>query len=212
MGGGGRPGWGAGQGERGRGAQHLHPHPQAHPHHLGDAAVPERGLRGGTGPRGRAQRLPQGAQHRDLPHRRLQPEARELGGIWWGAWGTAGATPLTAPVALQKEEKAILAKLQRARANSTEGLVPRWVPERSFSRTKDSKAFRQMVSGLGRGASGMRGPHCGGISCSLPFRGCCWASPSLPTALACVLLPAAAHSLGETPGSPSILSSPQGSP
>ncbi|PKK17954.1 adenylate cyclase 6 [Columba livia] len=44
----------------------------------------------------------------------------------------------------QKEEKAILAKLQRARANSTEGLVPRWVPERSFSRTKDSKAFRQM--------------------------------------------------------------------
>ncbi|CAN0012452.1 unnamed protein product [Bubo scandiacus] len=33
----------------------------------------------------------------------------------------------------RKEEKAILAKLQRARANSTEGLVPRWVPERSFS-------------------------------------------------------------------------------
>uniref|UniRef100_A0A8C3C6L3 adenylate cyclase n=1 Tax=Cairina moschata TaxID=8855 RepID=A0A8C3C6L3_CAIMO len=49
----------------------------------------------------------------------------------------------------RKEEKAILAKLQRARANSTEGLVPRWVPERSFSRTKDSKAFRQMVSGFG---------------------------------------------------------------
>ncbi|XP_067385853.1 adenylate cyclase type 6 isoform X3 [Emydura macquarii macquarii] len=44
----------------------------------------------------------------------------------------------------RKEEKAILAKLQRARANSTEGLVPRWVPDRSFSRTKDSKAFRQM--------------------------------------------------------------------
>ncbi|XP_041257208.1 adenylate cyclase type 6 [Onychostruthus taczanowskii] len=44
----------------------------------------------------------------------------------------------------RKEEKAILAKLQRTRANSTEGLVPRWVPERSFSRTKDSKAFRQM--------------------------------------------------------------------
>ncbi|XP_029813950.1 adenylate cyclase type 6, partial [Manacus vitellinus] len=43
----------------------------------------------------------------------------------------------------RKEEKAILAKLQRARANSTEGLVPRWVPERSFSRTKDSKAFRR---------------------------------------------------------------------
>uniref|UniRef100_A0A674KFB6 Adenylate cyclase type 6 n=1 Tax=Terrapene triunguis TaxID=2587831 RepID=A0A674KFB6_9SAUR len=44
----------------------------------------------------------------------------------------------------RKEEKAILAKLQRARANSTEGLVPRWVPDRTFSRTKDSKAFRQM--------------------------------------------------------------------
>ncbi|XP_060620117.2 adenylate cyclase type 6 [Anolis sagrei] len=44
----------------------------------------------------------------------------------------------------RKEEKAILAKLQRAQANSTEGLVPRWVPERSFPRTKDSKAFRQM--------------------------------------------------------------------
>ncbi|XP_038608564.1 adenylate cyclase type 6 [Tachyglossus aculeatus] len=44
----------------------------------------------------------------------------------------------------RKEEKAMLAKLQRARANSTDGLVPRWVPERSFPRTKDSKAFRQM--------------------------------------------------------------------
>uniref|UniRef100_A0A8C3USC6 adenylate cyclase n=1 Tax=Catharus ustulatus TaxID=91951 RepID=A0A8C3USC6_CATUS len=52
----------------------------------------------------------------------------------------------------RKEEKAILAKLQRTRANSTEGLVPRWVPERSFSRTKDSKAFRQMVSSPGEGA------------------------------------------------------------
>ncbi|TKC39767.1 hypothetical protein EI555_016203 [Monodon monoceros] len=44
----------------------------------------------------------------------------------------------------QKEEKAMLAKLQRARANSVEGLMPRWVPDRTFSRTKDSKAFRQM--------------------------------------------------------------------
>nr|XP_020742614.1 adenylate cyclase type 6 isoform X2 [Odocoileus virginianus texanus] len=44
----------------------------------------------------------------------------------------------------QKEEKAMLAKLQRARANSMEGLMPRWVPDRAFSRTKDSKAFRQM--------------------------------------------------------------------
>ncbi|XP_039077028.1 adenylate cyclase type 6 isoform X3 [Hyaena hyaena] len=44
----------------------------------------------------------------------------------------------------RKEEKAMLAKLQRTRANSMEGLMPRWVPERAFSRTKDSKAFRQM--------------------------------------------------------------------
>ncbi|XP_070596752.1 adenylate cyclase type 6 isoform X2 [Erythrolamprus reginae] len=44
----------------------------------------------------------------------------------------------------RKEEKAILAKLQRAQANSTEGLVSRWVPERSFPRNKDSKALRQM--------------------------------------------------------------------
>lgn len=41
----------------------------------------------------------------------------------------------------------MLAKLQRTRANSMEGLVPRWVPDRAFSRTKDSKAFRQMVRG-----------------------------------------------------------------
>ncbi|XP_074082157.1 adenylate cyclase type 6 isoform X3 [Macrotis lagotis] len=44
----------------------------------------------------------------------------------------------------RKEEKAMLAKLQRTRANSSEGVMPRWVPDRSFSRTKDSKAFRQM--------------------------------------------------------------------
>nr|XP_031318528.1 adenylate cyclase type 6 isoform X2 [Camelus dromedarius] len=44
----------------------------------------------------------------------------------------------------RKEEKAMLAKLQRTRANSMEGLMPRWVPDRTFSRTKDSKAFRQM--------------------------------------------------------------------
>ncbi|XP_051735866.1 adenylate cyclase type 6 isoform X2 [Ctenopharyngodon idella] len=44
----------------------------------------------------------------------------------------------------RKEEKAMMAKMQRARANSSEGLIPRWVPDRSFSRTKDSKVFRQM--------------------------------------------------------------------
>uniref|UniRef100_A0A8C9WA37 Adenylate cyclase type 6 n=1 Tax=Scleropages formosus TaxID=113540 RepID=A0A8C9WA37_SCLFO len=44
----------------------------------------------------------------------------------------------------RKEEKAMMAKMQRTRANSNEALVPRWVPDRSFSRTKDSKVFRQM--------------------------------------------------------------------
>ncbi|MGH0130746.1 UNVERIFIED_CONTAM: hypothetical protein FKN15_043437 [Acipenser sinensis] len=44
----------------------------------------------------------------------------------------------------RKDEKAVMAKMQQARANSNEGLVPRWVPERSFPRTKDSKVFRQM--------------------------------------------------------------------
>uniref|UniRef100_A0A8C6PIK5 Adenylate cyclase type 6 n=1 Tax=Nothobranchius furzeri TaxID=105023 RepID=A0A8C6PIK5_NOTFU len=44
----------------------------------------------------------------------------------------------------RKDEKAIMAKLQRTRANSNEGLMPRWVPDRTFSRTKDSKVFRQM--------------------------------------------------------------------
>uniref|UniRef100_A0AAQ5XQE0 Adenylate cyclase type 6 n=1 Tax=Amphiprion ocellaris TaxID=80972 RepID=A0AAQ5XQE0_AMPOC len=37
----------------------------------------------------------------------------------------------------RKDEKAMMAKMQRARANSAEGLMPRWVPDRSFSRTKD---------------------------------------------------------------------------
>uniref|UniRef100_A0A3Q2XKT8 Adenylate cyclase type 6 n=1 Tax=Hippocampus comes TaxID=109280 RepID=A0A3Q2XKT8_HIPCM len=41
----------------------------------------------------------------------------------------------------RKEEKAMMAKMQRARANSAEGLMPRWVPDRSFSRTKESKVF-----------------------------------------------------------------------
>ncbi|KAG7283833.1 hypothetical protein CRUP_034020, partial [Coryphaenoides rupestris] len=43
-----------------------------------------------------------------------------------------------------KEEKALMAKMQRARANSVDVLMPRWVPDRSFTRTKDSKVFRQM--------------------------------------------------------------------
>uniref|UniRef100_A0A673YSH2 Adenylate cyclase type 6 n=1 Tax=Salmo trutta TaxID=8032 RepID=A0A673YSH2_SALTR len=47
----------------------------------------------------------------------------------------------------RKEEKAAMAKsamMQRARANSTEGLMPCWVPDTRFSRTKDSKVFRHM--------------------------------------------------------------------
>uniref|UniRef100_A0A8D2ZEG0 Adenylate cyclase type 6 n=1 Tax=Scophthalmus maximus TaxID=52904 RepID=A0A8D2ZEG0_SCOMX len=44
----------------------------------------------------------------------------------------------------RKEEKAVMAKMQRTRANSNEGLMPRWVPDRTFARTKDSKVFRQM--------------------------------------------------------------------
>ena len=81
---------------------------------------------------------------------------------WGWGWGQAGRRanagskqtsclgPSFDPVPVlpaQKEEKAMLAKLQRTRANSMEGLMPRWVPERAFSRTKDSKAFRQMVRG-----------------------------------------------------------------
>lgn len=49
----------------------------------------------------------------------------------------------------------MLAKLQRTRANSMEGLVPRWAPDRAFSRTKDSKAFRQMVSGCSTRTRGL---------------------------------------------------------
>ncbi|KAG7253618.1 hypothetical protein CRUP_027259 [Coryphaenoides rupestris] len=44
----------------------------------------------------------------------------------------------------RKEEKAMMAKMQRTRASSNEGLMPRWVPDRTFARTKDSKVFRQM--------------------------------------------------------------------
>lgn len=49
----------------------------------------------------------------------------------------------------------MLAKLQRTRANSMEGLVPRWAPDRAFSRTKDSKAFRQMVGGCSTRTRGL---------------------------------------------------------
>lgn len=45
----------------------------------------------------------------------------------------------------QKDEKDMMAKMQRARANSAEGLMPRRVPDRSYGRTKESKVFRQMV-------------------------------------------------------------------
>uniref|UniRef100_A0A8D0HFK1 Adenylate cyclase type 6 n=1 Tax=Sphenodon punctatus TaxID=8508 RepID=A0A8D0HFK1_SPHPU len=81
------------------------------------------------------------------------PEARaDHAHCWAGMWGGGMPFPLLPLSHLvshaahhhQKEEKAIIAKLQRARANSNEGLMQRWVPERSFPRTKDSKAFRKM--------------------------------------------------------------------
>lgn len=51
----------------------------------------------------------------------------------------------------------MMAKMQRTRANSNEGLMPRWVPDRTFSRTKESKVFRQMVSfGCARHAGSQR--------------------------------------------------------
>ncbi|XP_030588796.1 adenylate cyclase type 6-like [Archocentrus centrarchus] len=44
----------------------------------------------------------------------------------------------------RKEEKAMMAKIQRARANSAEGLMPHWVPDRSFNRNKDFKVYKKM--------------------------------------------------------------------
>lgn len=124
-------------------------------------------------------------------------------------------------VSLQKEEKAILAKLQRTRANSTEGLVPRWVPERSFSRTKDSKAFRQMVSSPGEGIGhGARSPWCYQPLAALPWLSV--ASSALPAALvASSCCPQASGSSCVAPGAQQALEvllvltspgHPQGSP
>ncbi|MBN3319235.1 ADCY6 cyclase, partial [Atractosteus spatula] len=75
------------------------------------------------------------------------PQAVEDYSLPDGEQGTrvpAGLMVCPAVCGVQKDEKAVMAKMQRARASSSEGLVPRWVPERSFSRTKDSKVFRQM--------------------------------------------------------------------
>lgn len=92
-----------------------------------------------------------------------------------------GASSQPVPVlSTQKEEKAMLAKLQRARANSMEGLMPRWVPDRAFSRTKDSKAFRQMV-GFRHAWPGpwflvsLNTQYCPALF-RLPFGGCCLSS------------------------------------
>lgn len=52
---------------------------------------------------------------------------------------------LVAFLHFQKEEKAMMAKMQRARANSAEGLMPSWVPDRSYSRSKESKVYEKMV-------------------------------------------------------------------
>lgn len=158
--------------------------PQPHPHHSGHAAVPERRLRGGAGPGRGAQRLPQGAAHRDLPDPGRQPETGQgQGEAGRRANGGSRQSPPLGPssepapvLPTQKEEKAVLAKLQRTRANSMEGLMPRWVPDRTFSRTKDSKAFRQMV----------RGPTAPGPAASLS----CLPHRSLPLPSSAFLVPA----------------------
>lgn len=79
----------------------------------------------------------------------------------------------------------MLAKLQRTRANSMEGLVPRWAPDRAFSRTKDSKAFRQMVRALcamtwAEGGGGEMGKPVSQFLVSLKVREC--SVPLLPIA------------------------------
>uniref|UniRef100_A0A3B5LG54 Adenylate cyclase type 6 n=1 Tax=Xiphophorus couchianus TaxID=32473 RepID=A0A3B5LG54_9TELE len=45
----------------------------------------------------------------------------------------------------RKDEKAMMAKIQRTRANSAEGLMPHWVSDRAFSRSKESKVYKKMV-------------------------------------------------------------------
>uniref|UniRef100_A0A8C8DPF6 Adenylate cyclase type 6 n=1 Tax=Oryzias sinensis TaxID=183150 RepID=A0A8C8DPF6_9TELE len=44
----------------------------------------------------------------------------------------------------RKEEKAMMAKMQRVRANSADGLMPRWVPNTSFTRSKESKLYNRI--------------------------------------------------------------------
>lgn len=44
----------------------------------------------------------------------------------------------------RKEEKALMDKMQRARANSAERPMPLWVSDRNFTRNKDSKALEKM--------------------------------------------------------------------
>ncbi|XP_014325134.1 adenylate cyclase type 6-like [Xiphophorus maculatus] len=44
----------------------------------------------------------------------------------------------------RKDEKAMMAKIQRTRANSAEGLMPHWVSDRAFSRSKESKVYKKM--------------------------------------------------------------------
>lgn len=99
--------------------------------------------------------------------------------------------------------------------------MPRWVPERSFSRTKDSKAFRQMVSSPGEGAGhGGPSPRCYQSLTALPWLSV--ASPALPAALvASCCCPQASGSSCVAPGARQtlkillVLTSPgypQGSP
>ncbi|XP_035993303.1 adenylate cyclase type 6-like isoform X2 [Fundulus heteroclitus] len=44
----------------------------------------------------------------------------------------------------RKDEKAMMAKMQRTRANSAEGRMPRWVSDRAFSRSKESRVYEKM--------------------------------------------------------------------
>lgn len=56
---------------------------QTHPHHEGHPELPERGLRRRGGHRRRKKRLPEEAQHRNLPHCWLQSEKGKMQLTLW---------------------------------------------------------------------------------------------------------------------------------
>lgn len=65
---------------------------QTHPHHQGHPELPERGLRRGGGGRRRKKRLPEEAQHRNLPHCWLQSEKGKTQ-LTLSVWVTALSRP-----------------------------------------------------------------------------------------------------------------------